>query len=109
MIQENVILLHAYNEGADQSVHQHICCIHSLENEITSLAICKTSPFWYVSVAEYTGLNQFWSQIHKTGFHVTNQNYNNKLNLDHDAIKPVFGVSDKARLKPVSSATMYKD
>ena len=68
---------------------------------ISKLASCKISIFQLVSVAEQAGLSLTCLQTPKTGFLALRA----ILYIGLDATKPVFGVSDKASFKPVSSAT----
>ena len=67
-----LILLHANNKGADQSVHPHmlICTlvIHYLEKRVYTLATYKISWFLLVYVAKQDDLNLAWSLTPKTGF-----------------------------------------
>ena len=120
-IMRKPVLPYANNKGADQPAHPRSLIsafvVRCLDSIIPLVSISEISSLYLASVAAQAGLSLTWSQTPSTGFLVTRpilgrntlvsriQKYKKRCKLNeprHE--KPVFGVCDQVRLKPVYSS-----
>ena len=69
------------------------------QRKIVNIFFLKQDTFFYKKMYVWHFYQKMHTELH-SGLHYTFLDY-----MGLDVTKPVFGVSDKARLKPVSSTT----